>query len=148
MDDLKAMLIERACQRLVTEYCHLVDHGEAAKVADQFTDDGVWTSRENTMTGRTAIARGFAARQANTARMSRHICNNLLIEVIDEDHARGVVYLTLHRHDGAPERHVSPMGFPEMVGEYRDDFVRTPDGWRFRRREIAVSFVEVKPARA
>jgi hypothetical protein len=27
-----------------------------------------------------------------------------------------------------------------MVGEYCDRFVRTPDGWRFARREVEVSF--------
>ncbi len=40
------------------------------------------------------VRKGFARRQANVARMSRHVCNNLLLEVIDEDHAEGTVYLT------------------------------------------------------
>jgi uncharacterized protein (TIGR02246 family) len=141
MDDLQTLLIERACQRLVTDYCHFVDHGEAARVADQFTEDGVWASPENTMTGRDAIRRGFERRQANTARMSRHVCDNFRLDVIDADHAEGVVYLTLFRHDGEPGRRTSPVGTPELVGEYRDRFVRTADGWRFARREIAVSFV-------
>jgi ketosteroid isomerase-like protein len=107
MDDLERLLIERACARLVTEYCHFVDHGEAAKIADQFTEDGVWTSPENTMSGRDAIRRGSQIRQDNVERMSRHICNNLLVDVIDENNAKGVVYLTLYRHDGKPERRVS-----------------------------------------
>ena len=40
------------------------------------------------------VRKGFARRQANVARMLRHVCNNLLLEVIDEDHAEGTVYLT------------------------------------------------------
>jgi len=141
MDETARLLAERACERLVTQYCHLVDHGEAARVAELFTEDGVWVSPEITMTGREAVARGFARRQANPARMSRHVCANVLIDVADADHASGVCYLTLYRHDGAPDRATSPSDVPAIVGEYRDAFARTKDGWRFRRREIVVSFI-------
>ena len=63
MDDMDKMLVERACARLVTEYCHFVDHGEAEKIAGQFTEDGVWTSERVTMNGRDALAKGFGRRQ-------------------------------------------------------------------------------------
>lgn len=141
MDSLERMLIERECERLVTLYCHLIDHGEAAKVGDLFAEDGVWASFEQTMTGREGVTRGFTNRQNNAGRMSRHICNNLLIDVIDESHATGVVYLTLHRHDGEPGRRTSPIGPPTLVGEYRDTFVKTADGWRFQRRDVTANFV-------
>jgi len=141
MDDLQKLLIERECERLVTKYCHLVDHGQAAQVAELFTEDGVWASPEATMTGREQIRAGFQRRQEDTARMSRHVCCNLLVEVVDEDHAGGVVYLTLYRADGDPARRVSPSAAPSVVGEYRDRFRRTPDGWRFAKREIEVSFL-------
>ncbi len=135
--------IERACERLVTAYCHHVDHGEASRVAELFTEDGVWASPEATMSGRDQLEKGFAQRQANEARMSRHVCNNFLCDVVDADHATGVVYLTLYRHDGEVGRRISPLEGPAMVGEYRDTFVRTSDGWRISRREIAVDFVRV-----
>jgi len=134
------MLIERACERLVTEYCHFVDHGKAAKISSQFTDDGVWVTNTAVHSGRKAIEAYYQARQANVKRMSRHVCNNLLIDVIDENNAKGVVYLTLYRHDGEPNRPLSPSDVPQMVGEYRDTFVRTARGWRFKRREINASF--------
>ena len=141
MTDIERLLIERACERLMIEYCHFVDHGEASRIAGQFTDDGVWTSPENTMTGRAEIEAGFMRRQKATHRRSRHVCTNVLIDVIDEDNATGVVYLTLHRHDDRerPDR-VRPSEVPDIVGEYRDTFVRTADGWRFSRREIGVDF--------
>ena len=34
MDPTERMLIERECERLVTAYCHYVDHGEAATIAE------------------------------------------------------------------------------------------------------------------
>ena len=141
MTDIERLLIERACERLMIEYCHLADHGEASRIADQFTDDGVWISPEHTMMGRDDIVAGFMRREKALHRRSRHVCTNILIDVIDADNATGVVYLTLHRHDDRerPER-VRPSEVPDIVGEYRDTFVRTGDGWRFSRREIAVDF--------
>lgn len=134
-------LIERACERLMIEYTHLVDHGAAARVADLFTDDGVMKTPESASAGRDSIRQGFQARQDNTARMSRHVCTNALIEVVDRDTARGTVYLTLYRNDGEPGRAVSPTQSPTLLGEYRDEFRRTPQGWKFQRREIIISFV-------
>jgi hypothetical protein len=146
MEMLERIAIERECQRLVTAYCHYVDHGEAAKIAEQFTDDGQWLSPEIKMIGKEKLRKGFAGRQANTARMSRHVCNNLLIDVIDEDNAEGVVYLTLYRFDGEAGRKFSPIDEqPTMVGEYRDKFVRTDEGWRFSERVIDISFIGSKP---
>lgn len=141
MQDTDRLLIENACQRLVTAYCHHVDHGEAARIADLFSDDGVWFGGGARMEGRAALEKGFQARQDQAERMSRHVCQNFLCTVIDEDNAEGVVYLTLYRHDGDPERKFSPLEGPELIGEYRDKFVRTHQGWRMSSREIVVSFM-------
>jgi hypothetical protein len=146
MDAVDRLLIERECERLIYAYCHLIDHGEGAKVADQFTEDGVWASPQATHNGREAIARAFQARQDNAARMSRHVCSTPLIEVESADEARGVTYIQLYRHDGKPGRRVSPLDrLPEVVGEYRDAFARTPAGWRFKRREFVGAFVRTTP---
>jgi uncharacterized protein (TIGR02246 family) len=145
MDDLAQMLIERACGRLVTDYCHAIDHGEGARVAELFTEDGCFGRGRGALRGREAIAAAFGARQARAGRMSRHICANLLIEVLDERTARGVAYITLYRHDGEPGRAVSPAEAPAAVGEYRDSFARTDDGWRFNTREVHLNFVRGEP---
>lgn len=144
MSDLEKMLIERACERLVQQYCHFVDHGQASRIAELFTADGIWTSPENTMTGNEEIRDGFSRRERRTARRSRHVCTNLLIDVQDEEHATGCVYLTLHRHDDKQEADVRPSEVPAVVGEYQDNFVKTPAGWRIQRREIVVDFVRTQ----
>jgi ketosteroid isomerase-like protein len=136
------MQIERECQRLVTLYCHYVDHGEAARIADLFAEDGVWESQEATMTGRDEIRKRFQYRQNQTERMSRHVCNNLLLNIINETEVTGTVYLTLYRHDGKEGRRFSRLDGPEMVGEYRDRFVKTLDGWRFSYRTIMIDFMK------
>ena len=59
MDIALRMEIERECERLIAQYCHLVDHDEAAKIADLFTQDGVWKNINATMDGRDGIRAGF-----------------------------------------------------------------------------------------
>ncbi len=123
-------------------YCHLVDHGEAAQIPDLFSDDGVWTGPGFRMAGRDELTEGLTARQGRDNLRSRHVCSTFLCDVIDGDHAVGVVYLTLYRRlveddvEGAVE-----ISGPSAVAEYRDKFVRTRAGWRFAERELVPVFV-------
>lgn len=139
VDDTSRVRIERACEALVVNYTHYVDFGEAARVAELFTHDGVWESGETSMVGAEQIRRGFESRQKMTGRTSRHACTNLHVDVIDERNAQGLVYFTLYRHDG--DATPAPLDGPLMVGQYRDRFVLTDDGWRFTHRTAEAAFV-------
>lgn len=70
MDAQTELEIHHACYQLVTRYCHVIDHGEGSKVAELFTEDGVWASLENTMDGKAGILQGF--RRAKTTRAACH----------------------------------------------------------------------------
>ena len=140
MNDAERFLIERACERLVVAYAHYVDHGQASLIADLFTEDGRWSAPGVEMLGRKQLRAGFARREANQGRMSRHVCTNFLCDVQDAQHASGVVYLTLYRHDGPEGRLSSPLEAPVLVGEYQDQFVHTGEGWRMASRSLVVSF--------
>lgn len=140
MDRTQRYEIERECERLIAQYCHYVDHDEAAKIADLFTEDGLWVNENTTMTGRDGIREGFQRRQDNRGRMSRHVCTNALINVVNEHEASGTVYLSLYFHDGEPGRTTSPTDCLQKLGEYRDRFVKTADGWRFASRQVVSNF--------
>lgn len=149
MEAIDRFLIERECERLVAQFCHYVDHGQAQRIADLFSEDGVWTAPGVvTLTGRAELRAGLGERQAKTSRVARHVCSNLLVEVLDEERAEGVVYVTIYRHDrreGESDEDPAPVELPLMLGEYRDRYVRTPEGWRIARREVAVAFRKVRP---
>ena len=141
MRDQERMSIEAACLRLVVAYCHYVDHGEASKIADLFTQDGIWEAPEITVAGNQNIRDFFHALEQDKTRMSRHLCTNFQLNEISADKAMGVVYVTLYRHQGEEGRSTSPLVGPAAVGEYRDHFVRTPDGWRIKHRVAMADFV-------
>jgi hypothetical protein len=141
MDDMQRLLIERECARLMVDYTHFIDLGEAERVAELFTKVGVLLGiSETALHGQDQIRAFFRARQENTGRVSSHVCTNLKIDVIDEHTAEGVVYLTLYRHDGDPDDLPRPLDGPVVVGHYRDTFARTDEGWRFASRRLEVSF--------
>jgi uncharacterized protein (TIGR02246 family) len=149
-DAIHRLLDERACERLVIDYTHFVDLGEAARIADLFTDDGVWEADGVRMDGRDAIRAGFGARQRVTRRTSRHVCTNLAVTLTGPDEATGLSYLVNYRHDsktGTAEL-PAPVGHPKFVGEYHDRFVRTADGWRIAHRRCTLSFVRARGAGA
>lgn len=77
--------------------------------------------------GRDAIR---ATRASRPPRLMRHVCSNVVIDVIDERHARGRCYLTAYVEAGD----ATELGLPAVVGEYQDEFVRSEDGWQFASR--------------
>jgi uncharacterized protein (TIGR02246 family) len=108
-----------------------VDSGEAARVADLFTRDGVWTGADGrSMTGQEEIRAGFAGRQSMTRRLSRHVMTNVLVDVRSDSEASGIAYLINDRHDGptdTPER-PGPARHPKFVGDHHFEFRRSEDG--------------------
>jgi hypothetical protein len=148
MDELERLLAERACERLIVEYCRRVDFGEAAAVADLFTDDATWEGVELLLDGREAIRGWFTRRQALERRVSRHLCVNIAIDVRSPTEAESLCYLVNYRHDRREgDRSLpAPGDIPKFVGECRDAFRRTDDGWRFTRRKVELAFV--RPSRS
>jgi ketosteroid isomerase-like protein len=100
MDDLQRLLAERACERLINEYARRVDFGEAAAIADLFTEDGRWEG-DQVFAGRAQIREWFAGRQDVSRRVSRHVCTNVMVEVLSPTAARSHCYMINYRHDRA-----------------------------------------------
>ena len=100
-NELQMLLDEKACEKLIAEYCRLADFGNASGIADLFVADGSWAGPGVSMIGQDAIREGFSRREAVTRRQSRHICTNVLIHV-DGDQAHGLCYIVHLRHDSLP----------------------------------------------
>jgi 3-phenylpropionate/cinnamic acid dioxygenase small subunit len=118
-----------AIHALVTEYAWLLDHRRWDDVADLMTDDVVLRTRGREIVGRAGMAEWAEYRRQKESRRTQHQMTLLRLERVDADLVRGTAALVLH---------VAKMGsgdtYVDLVGEYQDEYVRTPDGWRFRRR--------------
>lgn len=126
-----------AIEQLIQRHAWLIDHGEADRVGELFTEDGALYGVGPDKIGRSAIAEWGGQRAAMSERRSRHVQSNTLIEPAGPDAARGWVALTLYRHDGAGPGSATPL----LIAEYADRYSRMPDGtWLFAERRLAVLF--------
>ncbi|MFN0304819.1 MAG: nuclear transport factor 2 family protein [Burkholderiales bacterium] len=129
--------IERECERLVLLYARYADSFQDDAFAALFAEDALLHRGDHPLRGREAIR--AAMRQRRRDAVVRHLCFNILIDVIDRDQATGTSYLTLYRHFGAATI-PTPMIEPEMIAEYHDRFVSTSTGWRIAERRAVVVF--------
>ena len=148
MDPLERLLAERACERLVYRYAQLLDLGQQDKVPELFVDDGVWELPGRIrFAGRAELDAGIPTRLTAPGRTARHLCMNVVIDVLGPDEAVGTSYMVNYRYDdpsGVPAD-PAPTGDPVYIGEYRDRFVRTEDGWRFHQRRTELAFAPRSP---
>jgi 3-phenylpropionate/cinnamic acid dioxygenase small subunit len=119
---------ERAIQRLMARYCQLVDDGAFDELPHLWTDDAELALRGETATGPVAIVAVIAGLQT-PERRGLHVGANAIVDV-EGDTARSESDFVFMRREGGPDPIV------KFIGRYIDSFVRTRDGWRFRRREI------------
>jgi SnoaL-like domain len=146
MDPLERLLAERACERLIVEYARRVDFGEAAGIADLFTPDGVWEGVDLRLDGQDEIRAWFTQRQDLTRRVSRHLCVNIAVDVVAPGEAHSLCHLVNYRHDRRDNADTLPVPgeIPKFVGECRDAFRLTDDGWRFTARKVELAFVRMR----
>lgn len=135
--------IERECTRLVLRSLRAFDERDWEAYASLFTEDGVFiraNAPREPLVGQSAIRTALAARPAS--RLTRHLCTNIEIDVIGAEQARGFCYLLLYAGDASQPEDAGgrPADGVQRIGEYRDTFARTPEGWRIGRREGRLVF--------
>ena len=149
MDAVERLLAERACERLIVEYARRVDFGEAGRIADLFTADGRWEGTDLLLDGRDAIREWFVERERLARRVSRHVCTNIAVEAVSANVATSLCYMINYRHDRREGDATTPVPaeHPKYVGELRDTFRLTDDGWRFSSRRVTVAFQRARSVR-
>lgn len=126
MDEVKDTL---AIQKLVALYNVAWDTNQAADVAECFTEAGIFQDVTGTEhEGRSAIM-AFVRQSQQTFGAMRHLTSSHLVGFTSPDEARHTCYMLFVSHPSQGERRLD-------VGSYADAVARTPDGWRFTRREI------------
>jgi hypothetical protein len=132
MNEKDRLAIEQACTRLGTAFHVHIDAFEHEAVLDLFAPDAVWVHpMAGVLRGRDAM-KGYLDSKS-TKPTAMHVTSNILIEVIDETHAKGRLYYTFY-YDGEG-CDPAPLAGPMAVGRYVDEYVLTDSGWRFSYRE-------------
>ncbi len=120
-----------AIEALVVEYAWLLDHRRWDDVASLMTDDVVLNIRGREIVGPQGMTEWADYRRQKESRRTQHQMTLVRLEPVDPDLVKGTAALVLHVvKTGGSDTYV------DLVGEYRDEYARTPDGWRFRRRTL------------
>lgn len=133
-----AVYIQASCTQLITRYGHLADQRAHKDFAAQFAPDGEWIRPSMHLQGRDAIFRFMESRPPQA--LTRHVSGSIHIEVVNLHHARGISYTTVYREPAFEGKLPVPLVQPEMVVDYRDDFVCIEGCWYIARRHTTVVF--------
>jgi hypothetical protein len=120
----------QACTDLVLDYAYYRDRPDPVGFASVFAENATLTVMGETYKGRQAI--GERLQGAGRGPSFRHLMSTIRIFPIDELHATGVSYVTVYT---APHGATEVEGFAG-IGEYHDEFVLTPAGWKIASREF------------
>ena len=125
-------IARQACETLAYAYGHHADAGEADKLAELFTTDGVFNRLGTRIVGREAI-RDFIANRP-THIWQTHRASNFTFELVgDGRSATGTLDLVLERGQLGDTR------ISETVhARYHDQFVLSEAGWKFKIREVQI----------
>jgi ketosteroid isomerase-like protein len=129
--------IESACRTLAIRSFVLIDSREWEPLADLYTEDAVFarpTAPDQPILGRAAILAQYQTRP--TSKVTRHFVANALIDVQAGDKAKGLLYVLLFTGTAETEAPSFPIAADpvRLVGEFRDDYILTAEGWRIARR--------------
>jgi hypothetical protein len=122
--------------RLVTEISWRIDHGQAETVWELFTPDGSMNTSGTPIVGHDALREWGKTRDKSDTK-SRHLCTGMRFTAVEADKATGSTILTVFMG----KKGLIGSSIPAVVGEDHDEFVRTPDGWRFVSRTFETHFV-------
>ena len=135
MNQNEILAIKDACQSVSVRFGRLQDSRSHDELAGLMTPDATYVRL-----GEELLVDAFIEWIKSTPpNKTRHFVTPTEIEIIDRDSAKGLTYYTLYLY-GGDEDPPYPLEGPFVVGEYHEDFARTDDGWKLRRREARIIF--------
>ncbi len=141
MTPIERMLAERECERLQVSYALAADCGDADAFTALFVSDAVIHIPEYPPFAGHAAIHDSLLGLAGTGVTMRHVISNQQVTVTAPESATGICYLIVYNNpDQADEHGIREVRPPATVGEYRDQFTRTAEGWRFSERRLTRVF--------
>jgi hypothetical protein len=130
-------------QQLYSRYCHALDMGSGDAFASTFTEDGEFTGGRaagHANDDRTPLKGRQALAQMGSGGGSRHFTANLVVTKT-ADGAKGSCYLMLY------STRTIPASWME-IAVYDDTLVKTPQGWKFKKRVVWRDDDDISPFKA
>ena len=135
MDRDEERAIEWDCTKVLNQFYVYADAGAYEAAANLYTEDGFWTLGDTELHGREAICDSLRAGMSPV--FVKHFIQNIIVDVVDEDHADAVAYSAIYRHETADIANGAvPFVGPRHIGRRDYKMVRTSEGWKVARKDI------------
>lgn len=136
LTDIEKAVIRQECENVSKEYAYYLDTADYEGMPNAFAEDGVWEVLNNKMEGREAIKGYWKSRTALWGPNDgwSHLISNQRISVVDRDHATGMAYFSVYKYD--KRAGANKVLTPLVISRSQDEYVRTPEGWRIKHRQI------------
>jgi SnoaL-like domain len=118
-------------RELLHSYCFHMDEGRFRELGDLFASDGEWVAPYRSAHGPVAIAAWLVQSVPASPRRMHYVMNSVIAVNGDAATAKSNYLVMVEGPDGP---------VPSVCGTYADVLIRTPSGWRFRRRELIHAF--------
>ena len=137
-----------ACTDLVLDYALYRDQIDVERFVALFAPQGRLSVQGKTYVGLEAIrARMSLLQNAKAAPKTRHLMSTIRINQVSENRATGISYVTVYA-GAAPSQTKEDEDSGELetvngfaiIGNYIDEFERTPQGWRIASRRLEGAF--------
>lgn len=122
-----------AVEQLITEFLWRLDHGQADRLWELYTEDGVSDGPMGRMEGREQIAAWGAQRVTAPASVGRHHIGGVRLAWDGEELTGCTQYVTYR------EQTENPL-VPASVGEFQERYRLVDGEWRFASRTIVPIF--------
>ena len=139
MDKATRREIEAECVALSHAWAFHIDHKQYEALADLFVPDGVFIRTGVRLEGRAAILAAMHSRPAE--QFTRHVTTNFHFTEVTESSARATFYNMSYYAflPGNPPFMYAPERM--MLLDFVDQFVHTPEGWRFQERDARAKLI-------
>jgi hypothetical protein len=125
-----------AIQALTHEHAWRLDHGQADRLHELYTDDGAMIGLPpRDVVGRDAL-KVWGVERVKLPRVSRHVETNQRL-VWKDGVLHGVLYATVYRSESPDDTAGTA---PFLIGDYEDEYAFEGGVWLIRRRVIRRAF--------
>ena len=135
MDQTEIIVIKDECQSVSLHFGRLQDARRHGDLAGLLTPDARYVRLGEELTVESFIN----WIKTTPPNKTRHFVTPTDVKILDGNTAQGLTYYTIYLY-GGDEGPPYPLEGPFVVGEYHEQFARTNDGWKIKRREARIIF--------
>jgi hypothetical protein len=121
--------IQRDIEQMIYRFFLHLDEQQYDELSAMMAPDGTWLRNNVSLKGPAGVREAMRTRPVGFT--TRHLITNVIVDIVDDDHADVTYYMTVFVHSGdAKPAGAVKMDLPMHVSIFRQKVVRVAGAWR------------------